>query len=73
MINREQNQRSDQGHKESGGLAGLIVTDRAADPSSEERACDADEHRDEDSARIFAGHDEFGECADNKTDNSRPK
>jgi hypothetical protein len=49
------------------------VTDGAPDPGSNKSARDADEHGDEDSARIFAGHDEFGECADNKTDNSRPE
>ena len=37
------------------------------------RSGDAEEHGDPDSPGVFAGNDELGDCADDKTDESRPK
>ena len=47
----------------------VIDAERAAQQAGDDRARHADEHRDEDAARIFAGHDGLGDGADDETDN----
>jgi hypothetical protein len=42
----------------------LVPTYRATGPGGQERSGDADEHGDDNSARILAGHDEFRHGAD---------
>src|SRR5580704_7408228 len=73
MVDAQQDESSDERHEEARGLVGLIVTNGATKECSQKRAGDADEHGNEDAAGFFAGNNELGECADNKTDESRPK
>jgi hypothetical protein len=73
VIDAKQDESSDEGHEEAGGLVWLIVADGATKECSQKRAGDADEHGNEDAAGFFAGNNELGECADNQTDESRPK
>jgi hypothetical protein len=73
VVDAEQNQRSDEGHEKSRRLIFIVVTNEAAKKSSKKRACYTDEHRDKNTARLFAWNDELGDCSDNKTNESRPQ
>src|SRR6266404_4186813 len=73
VVDAEQNERSDEGHEEAGGLAGLVVADCTTKEGPDKRTCNADEHRNPDAAGVFAWNDEFCNRADDKTDEGRPK
>jgi hypothetical protein len=73
VVDAKQDESPNQRHEEARGLIRLIVADKTAEPGPEKRTGDANEHRNEDAARVSSWNDEFGDCTDNKTDKSRPQ
>ena len=72
VIDAQEDDGSDQGHDESRGLSFLIKSDGATEPGSDQGSGDADEDGDDESARIFARHDEFGEGSDDESNQNHP-
>src|SRR5260370_20368250 len=73
VVDAKQDESSDEGHEEAGGLTRLVVAHCAAKKGPEKGTGDAEKHGDPDAAGIFPWNDEFGNRADDKTDESRPK
>jgi hypothetical protein len=72
-INDQQQDCSNNRSNKTCGLALLVPADRSAEKTRDQRSGDADEHRDNDPARIFAGHDELCDSPDDETDDEHPK
>src|SRR5438874_8087967 len=51
---------------EAGGLSCLVPTDGATEKSSNERACDAEQNRDQTTARIAARHQQLCDRAEDR-------
>jgi hypothetical protein len=73
VVDSEQDKSANERHEEAGRLVSPIVAYCATNEGPKERTGNADEHGNEDTAWIFAWHDELGNRADDKTDKSRPK
>src|SRR6202453_5020123 len=73
MVDAEQNQSSNQRHDEACRLVRLIVADGATEKGSQKSAGDTNEHGNEDTAGLFTRHDELGDRAYDKADDSCPK
>ena len=52
---------------------GPYKPERAAGIPAQHRADDAEQHRDDDAAGIFAGHQQLGDHADDKSKNNPPE
>jgi hypothetical protein len=71
-VDQEQDHGSDDGH-DPARLIRLVSRDQAAEPGSNERAGNAQEHRNNAPARISAGHQQLRNSPDDKADNQHPK
>ena len=70
-IQKQQNHRADDGHDPAGDV---IFSDKnTADPSTNERAGDAEKDCDDTTTRISSWHQQFRDGAYDKTDHENPK
>src|SRR5207247_148647 len=68
-IEREQNNRAEYRHQEPGVVVRAVPTRRAADESAEQGAGNAQQHGDDEAARVPAGHDELRDHPDDQPEN----
>src|SRR5690349_546496 len=72
-IHNQQDDRPEQGHEEARWLVRSVQSQSPSDPTTEERTHDPQNDRDEDSARIFAGHNELRNRTDNEPEDNPAK
>ncbi len=72
-IDGQQDNGADHRRDEPGGLPLLVEPEHPAEPGAQEGAGDAQQHRDDDAARILAGHDQLGHGSGQQADEKRPQ
>jgi hypothetical protein len=72
-IDDQQQDCSNNRTNETCGLALLVLADRPAEKTRDQCSYDANEHRDNNPARIFAGHDELRDGPDDEADDEHPQ
>ena len=70
-VEQEQNHRAHDRHDPTGDV--ILARERTTDPSADKGAGDAEQHGDDTTAGIFSWHQQFGDGADDKTDNQNPE
>ena len=73
VVDGEQDDGSDHGHDEASGLAFLIEPESPTDPSADDGSGDSEQHCDDETTRVFSGHDEFGDGPHDEADQNYPK
>src|SRR5262245_29513448 len=66
-VEQQQDHRAEKRHQESRILLRTVHASCAADETTEQCACDTDQHRHDDAAGVAAGHHELGERAHDQT------
>src|SRR6185312_13983887 len=72
MIKGQQHNGAQDRHDEACGLSFLIPAQCSAGIGCNERSCDADQHVDNDSTRVLAGHEKFRYRTDYQADQQCP-
>src|SRR5829696_7531874 len=72
-IDGQHDDRADHRHDPACSLTLVVQAKCAADERADERTDDAEQDRDDDAARVFAGHHELSKRSDDESDNDGPE